>query len=288
MYLGDRDTTSTETARPATPGTATRLKAAGLAALLVPLASIAVVKAEPRSCLSGGAVCGVVWNDLNNNGIREAGEPAIMGAVITLGGISTSTNDAGYYQFGDVGGGVFQVSAMVPPGMQVSPNDIGSDDTVDSDGIADGAGNSVATITLPDDSPFSSDTDFGFSVSPVQNPGTGTPGYWMNHPEAWPADITIGGFLYTRDEAIAWIQKSGKDRTTTMFASLASAKLNVQNGNDPSCVQGTIDEADAWMAKYGPVGSNVHAASLAWKIGEPLHRLMDNYNNGVLCAPHRD
>jgi hypothetical protein len=288
MYLGERDTTSTETARPSTRGTSTRLKAAGLAALLVPLASIAVVKAEPRTCASGGAVCGVVWNDLNNNGIRETGEPAIVGAVITLGGISTSTDGAGYYQFGSVGSGVVPVAAMVPPGMSVSPHDVGGDDTIDSDGIADGAGNSVATLMLPDDAPFSTDTDFGFSVSQVQNPGTGTPGYWMNHPEAWPASITIGGIVYTRDEAIAWIQRSGKDRTTTMFASLASAKLNVQIGNDPSCVQSTIDEADVWMAKYGPVGSNVHAASLAWKIGEPLHRLMDNYNNGMLCAPHRD
>jgi hypothetical protein len=36
------------------------------------------------------------------------------------------------------------------------------------------------------------------------------------------------------------------------------------------------------------VGSGVHAASVAWKIGEPLHRQLDNYNNGMLCAPHRE
>jgi hypothetical protein len=53
-------------------------------------------------------------------------------------------------------------------------------------------------------------------------------------------------------------------------------------------VAGTIAAADSWMATYGPVGSSVHAASFAWKVGEPLHRLRDNYNNGMLCAPHRD
>ena len=42
------------------------------------------------------------------------------------------------------------------------------------------------------------------------------------------------------------------------------------------------------MATYGPVGSGIKASTLAWKKGEPLHRLMDNYNNGMLCAPHRD
>jgi hypothetical protein len=36
-----------------------------------------------------------------------------------------------------------------------------------------------------------------------------------------------------------------------------------------------------------PVGSNVAASSDAWAAGEPLHLTMDNYNNGLLCAPHR-
>jgi hypothetical protein len=34
-------------------------------------------------------------------------------------------------------------------------------------------------------------------------------------------------------------------------------------------------------------GSNVAASSDAWTIGEPLHIQMDTYNNGLLCAPHR-
>ena len=73
-----------------------------------------------------------------------------------------------------------------------------------------------------------------------------------------------------------------------MFSSLVSARLNVLVGNDSSCVASTITAADSWMATYGPVGKGVAASSVAWKIGEPLHRLMDNYNNGMLCAPHRD
>ena len=41
------------------------------------------------------------------------------------------------------------------------------------------------------------------------------------------------------------------------------------------------------MASY-PVGSNVKGSSLAWKNGEPLAVQLDRYNNGMLCAPHRD
>jgi len=37
-------------------------------------------------------------------------------------------------------------------------------------------------------------------------PGTGTPGYWINYPDAWPVEqIEIGGISYTKEQAIARI-----------------------------------------------------------------------------------
>jgi len=112
-------------------------------------------------------------------------------------------------------------------------------------------------------------------------------GYWKNHPQAWPVStITVGGYTYTKEQAIAGLGRVGKDKTTTMFSSLVPAMLNVIIGNDPSCVASTITLANAWMATYGPVGSNVPASSCAWTVGEPLHKQMDAYSNGLLCAPH--
>ena len=32
----------------------------------------------------------------------------------------------------------------------------------------------------------------------------------------------------------------------------------------------------------------VKANSDAWDVGEPLYLMLDDYNNGYLCAPHRD
>ncbi len=118
--------------------------------------------------------------------------------------------------------------------------------------------------------------------------GTGTPGYWKNHPEAWPvSSITVGGKTYTKAQAIAVLSKPGKDKANTMFSSLVPAKLNVLIGNPSSCIDSTIVAADAWIAIY-PAGSNVAGGSAAWREGEPLHQLMDAYNNGQLCAPHRN
>ena len=272
-------------------------RAAALAAALLPLASVAATPAAAQDggSWSGGcvgAIGDVVWHDSNKNGVQDPGEPGIAGAVVTVSAYPDSpvaTDETGVYMFYGLCAGTHKVAVQIPPGMQVSPANQGGDDSFDSDGVADGFGSSVAEVTLQID--FASETtiDFGFWTPPVQQPGTGTPGYWKNHPEAWPvASITVGGVTYTKEQAIAWLSATGGDKTITMFSSLVPAKLNVIIGNDSSCVASTIESADAWMAQYGPVGRKVHAASLAWKVGEPHHRAMDNYNNGMLCAPHRD
>jgi hypothetical protein len=131
---------------------------------------------------------------------------------------------------------------------------------------------------------------FHFTVVP-SSPGTGSPGYWKNHPEAWPdPGITIGGVYYSMEDAISLMKMPvAGDKTYTMFPALVAAKLNVAIGNDASCIASTITAADNWMMTY-PVGSGVAAggAGSAWRVGEPLYLLLDQYNNGLLCAPHRD
>jgi hypothetical protein len=270
------------------------VRRAALAAALLPLASVAATPAaaETGLCPSGGTcgtVSGFVWNDVNENGIQDSGEPGIENAVVSLedGAIVTFTGPDGSYSFSLLPG-TYTLAVQIPPGTQPSPSDLGGDDTIDSDGVPDGLGNSVVpSLAVVEGQTLT--VDFGFFNTPVVQPGTGTPGYWKNHPEAWPVDtITVGGVTYTREEAIAWLEKSGKDRTLTMFSSLVPAMLNVLIGNDDDCVSSTIDAANTWMSTHGPVGSGVAASSYAWKVGEPLHRLMDNYNNGGLCAPPRD
>jgi hypothetical protein len=284
-------------------GSLKHVRAAALAAALLPLASIAVAPAAAQGtdglCPSGG-LCGFVWNDTDSDGFQDAGEPGIEGASVTVTVlvegevivITRATNTEGFYYF-DLPPGPYEIFVQIPNATEPSPLTPGSDPTLDSDGVPDGIGNSVASVTVPDGG--SDSYDFGFSALQVAKPGTGTPGYWKNHPEAWPTETIVvgvvngvGGVSYSKALAISWLETVGKDKTITMFSSLVPAILNVRIGTDASCIQSTIDEAHAWMAKYGPVGRGVHASSFAWKIGEPLHRRLDNYNNGMLCAPHRD
>ena len=129
---------------------------------------------------------------------------------------------------------------------------------------------------------------------PANQPGTGTPGYWKTHASAWPPEgVTVAGVTYDINRAITLLGMGGSDKSITMFSSLLSAKLNLKIGNDGSCVDAAIAEADTWLIA-NPVGSNVAGSSAQWAIGEPIHIRLDTYNNGllynnngVLCAPHR-
>lgn len=266
------------------------IRIAALAAALMPLASVVVTPASAQTnfCASGG-VCGTVFNDTNNNGIQDAGEPGIEGVKVFIcqlcdgsDTIQTETGPAGTYS-ALVPFTTTTVSVLIPTGTTASPPNVGPDNTVDSDGIPNGGGFSVVTVPFADGSA----SDFGFHTSTVQGPGTGTPGYWKNHADAWPVStILVGGTTYTKAQAIAWLGKVGKDKSTTLFSSLVPAMLNILVGNDGSCVSGTIVSANNWMALH-PVGSNIAASSVAWVAGEPLHQTLDAYNNGLLCAPHR-
>lgn len=243
----------------------------------------------PVSCT--GSIGDLVWNDANNNGQQDAGEPIFASAVLTLSGEAagtTSTSASGIYSFENLCRGNYTVCVDAPSGFQPSPDNVG-DDASDSDGIVNGLGQSCANVTLAAHSTTDNTIDFGFWERPVQGPGTGTPGYWKNHPEAWPVDeITIGGVVYTKAQAIGLMESGDKDKSFTMFRHLVSAKLNVLAGNDSSCIATTIAAADMWMATYGPAGSGVAARSVAWKAGEPVAWELDAYNNGDRCAPHRD
>ena len=128
------------------------VRAAALAAALVPLASIAATPAEAQTRCQSAGICGVVWHDTNNNGVQDTGEGFIEGAVVTIattpmGDLTTSTDADGVYYFA-VPDGEYVISVQIPPGTQASPADEGDDDTVDSDGVSDGLGSSVVTACL--------------------------------------------------------------------------------------------------------------------------------------------
>ncbi len=131
--------------------------------------------------------------------------------------------------------------------------------------------------------------DIGQCPPTTPAPGTGTIGYWKNHASAWPVtSIKIGNETYTVSQAINLLRTPSKgDKSIDLAKQLIAAKLNVLVGNVSSCISATITSADNWLKTY-PVGSNVRGSSSAWSQASPWHNMLDDYNNGLLCAPHRD
>lgn len=86
----------------------------------------------------------LVFNDGNNNGIRDGGEPGVPGVEVRLTDclaqvLATATTDAaGAYYFTNLVPGSYKIRVLPPAGASVSPQNAGGDDTIDSDFNASG------------------------------------------------------------------------------------------------------------------------------------------------------
>jgi hypothetical protein len=80
-----------------------------------------------------------VWNDLNGDGIQDGGEIGISGVAVTLydsldSSIGSTTTDAsGYYTFTNLIPNTYYLHFTKPGGYITSPQDQGSNDSLDSD-----------------------------------------------------------------------------------------------------------------------------------------------------------
>jgi hypothetical protein len=288
-----------------------------IALSLVALAS----PAHAQGCGEGNMqLCGFVWNDTDGDGIQDEGvETGLNDVTVTLfvwmppeptnpaghwEQVSDTITAGGYYSFGELDNqlpeGTYKVVVRGPDGSEPScvasdpicPSNMLGDNTLDSDGSND-AGGAAAEVCIGQATGCvrSQEFDFGFHGTNRVSPGTGTPGYWKNHPEAWEAlggGVTIGGVWYTWADARDFMGKVSKNKTISLFAALVAAQLNVKLGNESSCIDARIVEADAWMLDHPVSGLAVAAASGAWQQIAAAHTDLDDYNNGRLCAPHRN
>lgn len=160
----------------------------------------------------------------------------------------------------------------------------------------------VATATGED--PFGTPvTDDGSAQTALLASGTGTPGFWKNHSEVWPIldGLLVGDWNHnwtcdtgetclslSEEEAMAALSNPPKgDMTWNLGRALVAAWLNVSAGNDSSCIADVIDSSVAWLTAH-PMGTGVSGGDDAWGVASEWAKILDDYNNGLLCAEHRD
>ncbi|MFZ2411900.1 MAG: SdrD B-like domain-containing protein [Candidatus Methanoperedens sp.] len=78
------------------------------------------------SAATAGSISGVVFNDANQNGVMDAGEPGLPGWAITITGLVTSyttsatTDASGYYTFPDLAPDLYVVAEALQPGWTLT------------------------------------------------------------------------------------------------------------------------------------------------------------------------
>lgn len=109
----------------------------------------------------------LVWNDLDQDGIQDPGEPGISGVTVTLydcigSPMETTVTDAGgNYYFSGFNHGSYQIGFESPDGFAFSPQYQGGDAAVDSD-VDPGSG--LTECTYFDISAIDNDLDAGLFV----------------------------------------------------------------------------------------------------------------------------
>jgi SdrD B-like domain/PKD domain len=133
----------------------------------------------------------LVWNDVNANGIQDAGEPGLSSVTVELYNATNvkvetvNTDSSGYYSFSNVTTANYSIRFILKSGYKFTKQNIGADDTKDSD----------ANTTTGKTPPFTYTTndmswDAGMFVPKPDNPDEPTPPVVKNRPPT--ADGTAG------------------------------------------------------------------------------------------------
>ena len=134
-----------------------------------------------------GSIGNHVWNDTNNNGIKESGEPGIGGVEVKLQNpqgvtlVTTRTDGNGAYQFTNVQEGSYKIMFGTPTGFDPAPRTGFGDNNVDDNNDNNPANGNMTDVFFISSGENNPTIDAGFIMvttptcpdgSPIKTPGT--------------------------------------------------------------------------------------------------------------------
>ena len=88
----------------------------------------------------GNSIGNLVWHDLNDNGLQDAGEPGLAGVTVELfdaagnpTGLFDITDGSGHYSFDQLAPGNYRLEFVSPDGFLYGTRNAGTNDNIDSD-----------------------------------------------------------------------------------------------------------------------------------------------------------
>ncbi len=246
-----------------------------------------------------------VWEDVNQDGIHDPGEPGLPGVTVNLYDCqetmlaATVSDLTGSYRFDSLSSGSYLVEFVAPEGYLFSPMDQEVGDTLDSD--ADPTTGRTHCFVV-DEGVAALNWDAGlFQDVIISDSGcTRSKGYWKNHVGFGPQDDELSSLLPiwlgeadgessllvdTDSVAVAVLTMktygTPSNGITKLYAQLLTAKLNIASGALAHEVAATIEEADAFLADHtwsgwDRIDRQDNSVVLDWK------DILDSYNNGEI------
>ena len=115
------------------------------------------------------------------------------------------------------------------------------------------------------------------SVAPALACEPLSPGYWMNHPQAWHQDsydVAWNGIWYSKTQAIQLMKHpTAGDMSYAMFQAVMAGQLNAELG---AGAYSAWAPCRGWLQTYPP-GSGVSASSDAWQGIESYYASLCNW-----------
>jgi len=102
--------------------------------------------------------------------------------------------------------------------------------------------------------------------------------YWMEHPEAYPPQMVIGGSVYEAKDLREILADKTQNPTQQIQAQLVGVFLNTLAGADQSSIEAVVFEAYGWLVQH-PAGSQVTDVELT--AGTRLFNVLEAYNLGL-------
>jgi hypothetical protein len=161
----------------------------------------------------GATLCGYVYHDANNNGIKEEGEQGIAGVTVTLSGVDEyglpvsqvqTTGEDGQYCFIELYAGTYEIVETQPAGYVDGIDTLGNLDWGPPIGELGVDNDTFANICLGE---FDHAVNFNFGellpppCPPKETTGREglTPGFWKNNADKHGASAWMG---YSPDQSV--------------------------------------------------------------------------------------
>jgi hypothetical protein len=103
--------------------------------------------------------------------------------------------------------------------------------------------------------------------------------HWEAHPEAWPAQVNLGGVTYTRADMLNLRHAPDGDPAIDLLKEAMIAIVNIYNGASQARIESVLVEANDWLSNHQ---ADSELSEFNQQQARSFTSVLAKYNNGLL------